>query len=292
MHLARDRHVVADVEDVGVEAAVPAHDVEGVLGHRVDRAGDAARAAPAVLDVHVDVLLVDEQRLRRTAQVALAVGRVLEQLAVAGEVALRRGDVAARLDRVETRGLALAQHPPVDRRAGDDRVVALGDLERAELRLEQRGSALDVDALVTDGVLVQRGREPDVGVGDAHVTVAEDEPTTGHRVRPGSLLVGEEVVEPEVPGEQRLVGRERLVGQLPRSRPDDARRDVPVVEQRAVGAEALLAHELLGEDAAVGVLEEGVPLVRHGSDLAVVGHGLSFTSLCGERIRVCAQRTA
>jgi len=39
VHAAGDRLEVGDVEDVGVEAAVPADDVEGMLRDDVDRAG-------------------------------------------------------------------------------------------------------------------------------------------------------------------------------------------------------------------------------------------------------------
>ena len=67
----------------------------------VDRAGQPAGAAAAVLDVDLDVLGLDDHRVGRGPQVALAVRRVLEQLAVAGQVALGRRDVAVGLDAVE-----------------------------------------------------------------------------------------------------------------------------------------------------------------------------------------------
>src|SRR5699024_9007899 len=108
----------ADVEGVGVEAPVPADDVEGVGGHRVHGAGDAPFAAAAVLDVDLDVALLTQQRLGRAVQVALAVGGVLEELAVARQVALGRGDVAVGLDGVQAGALALADDPAVDGRAG------------------------------------------------------------------------------------------------------------------------------------------------------------------------------
>jgi hypothetical protein len=52
---AGDRLVVGDAEDVRVEAAVPADDVEPVLRAGVHRPCDAARAPTAVLDVDVDI---------------------------------------------------------------------------------------------------------------------------------------------------------------------------------------------------------------------------------------------
>ena len=99
VHLAGDRHVVVDVERVGVEAAVPADHVERV--GRVGHPGADDAGAGAVLDQHLDVVALGEERLGRAVQVALAVRRVLEELPVAGQVALRRRDVAVRLDRVE-----------------------------------------------------------------------------------------------------------------------------------------------------------------------------------------------
>ena len=54
VHLAGDRHVVVDVERVGVEAAVPADHVERV--RRVGHPGPDDAGAGAVLDQHLHVL--------------------------------------------------------------------------------------------------------------------------------------------------------------------------------------------------------------------------------------------
>src|SRR6266511_465545 len=53
---------------------------------------------------------------------------------------------------------------------------------------------------------------------------------------------------------------------------DDRGRQVPVVEERGVAGEALLAHQLLGVEAAVGLAELGVPFGGYLADAAVVGH--------------------
>ena len=100
------------------------------------------------------------------------------------------------------------------------------------------------------------GRAGD-GVRDAHVAVAEDEAATRDDVGARDGLGVEEVVQLEVARRQRVVRRRRLVGQLPHRGADDRRRDVAVVEQRAVGAEALLTHELL-------VVELARPAPRRG----------------------------
>jgi hypothetical protein len=99
-----DGLVVGRIEGVGEQAPVPTDDVERVEGDVVDRAGQPTRAATAVLDVDLRRLrgvgadVLGEQRPGGDAQVALAVGGVLQQLPEAGEVALRRGDVRVGLD--------------------------------------------------------------------------------------------------------------------------------------------------------------------------------------------------
>ncbi len=88
---AGDRLVVVDREGVGVQAAVPADHVEGVVRHQVAGADDAVRGA--VLDEHLDVLLLDLHQFGRAVQVALAERRVLEELPELRQVTLRRDDV-------------------------------------------------------------------------------------------------------------------------------------------------------------------------------------------------------
>ena len=134
VHLAGDRHEVLDVERVGVEAPVPPDDVERVGGVGHPRADQTRRTVAAVLDEHLDVGALLHERLGRPVQVALAVRRVLEELAEPGEVALRRRDVAVRLDGVEPRDLAVdvARQPAVRGRPRDQHVVAGAVAEHAE----------------------------------------------------------------------------------------------------------------------------------------------------------------
>ena len=61
--LAGDRHVVVDVERVGVEAAVPADHVERV--RRIGHPGAHDAGAGPVLDQHLDVLALGQERLGR-----------------------------------------------------------------------------------------------------------------------------------------------------------------------------------------------------------------------------------
>ncbi len=83
VHPPGDRLEVGDVERVRVQAAVPADDVERVLAARRGRCRPARPARAAVLDEDLDVVALDDQRRGGPAQVALAVRRVLEELAVA-----------------------------------------------------------------------------------------------------------------------------------------------------------------------------------------------------------------
>src|SRR3546814_13074748 len=60
--LAGDRHVVLDVERVWVEAAVPADDIERVVGIRHGCPDNAARAVASMLDQHSDVAAPRQSR--------------------------------------------------------------------------------------------------------------------------------------------------------------------------------------------------------------------------------------
>ncbi|MDP9219879.1 MAG: homogentisate 1,2-dioxygenase, partial [Actinomycetota bacterium] len=62
---AGDRLVVGHVEGVGIQAAVPAHDVERVERVGVDRADQSARPVAPVLDVDVRVLVRQRKGLTR-----------------------------------------------------------------------------------------------------------------------------------------------------------------------------------------------------------------------------------
>ena len=269
MHLAGDRHEVLDVERVGVEAAVPADHVERVRRVGQRGADDAARTVAAVLHQHLDVGALLDERLARAVQVALAVRRVLEELAEPRQVALRRRDVGVGLDRVQPR--LLGRQPPMRRRARDQHVVTGAVGQHPERRLDGAGAGLDVDTLVADRVAVVRrgGRRDDVR--DPHVAVAEHQPAAGHRVHPGGRAC-REVVQLEVARLERVVRRRALVGQVPDLAVDDRRRHAGVVEQRRVRREPLLPHQLLEPEPSLRVAMRGVPGGREVADGSVVRH--------------------
>ncbi len=274
VHPAGDRLEVRDVEDVRVEAPVPSDHVERVLRQDVHRAGQpSARAGTgaAVLDVDLHVGPLHLAGRGRHPQVPLAVRRVLEQLPEPGQVAAWRRDVAVALDRVEAQRLP-RHHPAVRGGARDDRVVTRADLEIPEDRLQPPLPGLDEGALVTGGVAVVGRGAPGDHIAQPHVAVAEQQPAAGHRVDPAGIEVGEELVRREVARQQRGVRHRGLVGQLPCPRVDQRGRNAPVVEQRGVGGEPLLAHQLLAVEAAVGAPVLGVPLGGHVSHPLVVRH--------------------
>jgi hypothetical protein len=155
-----------------------------------------------VLHQHLDVGAVGEQRLGGSAKVALAVRRVLEELALPRQVAARWADVPGRLHRQQAQ-LAVGD-PAVRRGRGDDDVVAGADRQGTEDRLDHRGTALDVHALVADRVAVERRRPVGHDVGHPDIGVCEEVLATEHRVAGSVELVGL-----EVPGLQRVVGLAR-----------------------------------------------------------------------------------
>src|SRR5690242_3197860 len=72
---------------------------------------------------------------------------------------------------------------------------------------------------------------------------------------------------------------------------DDRGGQVAVVEQRRVGREAFLAHQLLGVEAAVGLTELRVPLSGDLPDAAVVRH-CDLQTLPAVHTRTSDYRTA
>src|SRR4051794_6325001 len=87
VELTDDRLEVADVERVGIDAAVPSDHVERMVRVR------QPREPGAMTHDYVDVVAFPLHELGWTAQVALAVGRTLDELAVPRQILRRRLDV-------------------------------------------------------------------------------------------------------------------------------------------------------------------------------------------------------
>ncbi len=206
----------------------------------------------------------------RRAEVALAVGAVLQELAHVVAVPLGRPKLGRRLHHQQPRLDVTVEAPPVDQRARDVDVVALDELDVAEHGVERPLAVVDVDQLVVRRVLVERVLRHRVRR-DAHrhddVGVAHDGHAAGQPVAAGLDLGPEKVA----------VGQERLLGVLDRhvlglADGLDERGRVDVVGDGADPVEALLAQHLLGVEGAVGALELGVALGRDLAALDVEAH--------------------
>ena len=198
---------------------------------------------------------------------------MLEELAEPREVALRRGDVAVRLDRVEPGHLAVdvTRDPPVRGRPRDHDVVPRAVGQHAEGGLHGAGAVLDIHALVAHRIAVVGARTVGDRVADPDVAVAQHQPPTGDRVATDG-----HVVELQVPRLQGVVRRGAEVGQLPHLAVDDRRRHTLVVEQRRVGGEPLLPHQLLVPEPALIVAESRVSGTWDRAHRSVVSHPVSL----------------
>ena len=204
----------------GVDAAVPADDVERMPG--VGRNGAAERSVMGpVANDDIDVVALDEHRFGRAAQVALAVRRVLEELPF-------RRQVAARRARCGRRPRSRSSGP------GSDRPEPNGGPARGARRRSRRRSTAsgpkavsrtsDPDStktqLVADCVAVQRRCSATDDVRQAHVGVGQQQPSPEDDVadRAGRLTgVGEQRSGPQVAGTQRMVGLQQLVDRRTRA---------------------------------------------------------------------------
>ena len=204
VHTSGDRFEIRDVEHIGIQAAIPAHDIERMLVGHVDRPAQTTGARPSVLDVDLGATL-GKQGCRGRTQISLAVGRVLEQLAEARQVPKRRRDVRVGLDHIGAQRFVAGRQPAVRRRPRHYDVVATADVEGSEYRLNRGRAVFDVHALVAHGVAVQRRRLRRNRVRDADIGIAQHQPATGDRVGSFVVIADEQVVQPQVPWDERAV---------------------------------------------------------------------------------------
>ncbi len=204
VHPARDRFEVVDRKGVRIEAPVPPDDVEGVVP--VNEPGDTLPGP----DEHLDVLAFLDEWLRGAVEIAFAIGSMFEELAVAGQIAARGADVTGGFgEQGPHRLLGRIDHPAVDGRRRDHDVIAAGERDRAEGRLEDACTRLDEDELVADRVLGKRAVLAADEVRDPGVVVDEEEVAVGDRIAPRLQFMGSEVPRPE-----RMVGCDLLVFDL------------------------------------------------------------------------------
>ena len=175
------RFEVGDVQRERVQATVPAHHVERVPG-----VGEPGQAGPGP---HHDrhVLPLGEQGAVRAAQVTLAVGGVLEELPVLGQVAPGRPDVPGGLHGERGRAFP-ARQPSVNRPAGDHHIVTGHGVDRAVDGLQPRAAVLQINGFVAGGVPVQLTGGVRGGKGNPHVVIGEQElPAEHHVTTPGQV---------------------------------------------------------------------------------------------------------
>ena len=192
---------------------------------------------------------------------------MLEELAEVVAIALRRHDRRRRLH--PQHPLVAGRRPQAVRRPDrQDEVVARAVVDRPEDRLERARAGVDEVHLVRLAVAVEPlhrlGRQHDA---EGDVRVVEERHATGDPV-PGRLQVLR-VDQPMPMRARSLVGRllERDVAHLL----DGVRlgRRRVVIEEARPPAEALDAEQLLRVEAAIGLAELGVALVRHLAALEV-----------------------
>ena len=192
-------------------------------------------------------------------EVALRERRRLGELPVAVAVAVRRLDLARRVER-EPRVRTLAQHDAVRRAARDDHVVVRAERKPAEDGLHLARALVDEQDLVALAVAVEAVgvlgglADPHLDVGVEHQDLAAEDRVALRLERDG---VGQPV---DVGVGHPLVELDRLeLADL-----GDAARRVQVVEDRLVAGEALVAHHLLGQERPV-LAELGMALGRQAA---------------------------
>ena len=258
-----DRLEVADVERERPQVAVPADHVERVVVVVVGR-----DPIPAAHADHVVAMVGDRRHLVGRADVAVVVGRVLQQLAVLVAIAPRRLDLGRALQPQHPLLDARCRHEPIGGADGDDQVVAGAVLDRAEVRLQRARALVHEEHLVRHAIAVvvtHRLRRADHP--ERHVGVEEERHAPGQRVTGGFERLGVDQVMPMRRGAAG-VGRLDLHGTRVVDLVRLGRRRVVVEERRASG-EALDPEELLRVQRSVVAAELGVALVGHASALHV-----------------------
>lgn len=161
------------------------------------------------------------------------------------------------------------------RRARDDDIVPATHIKGPEDRLDLGTAALDIDALVTDRIAIERTWRVGPDIRDPDIPIAEDQPATGDGIGT-TMSSGKRSCSFRCRGLRRIVGGEPLVGHLPDPRVGDLTQDPPVIEQRGVGGKTL-PHQFLVVEIAGRIAMLGMPLGRDRALARVVRH-LNFTS--------------
>ena len=169
---AHNRTEVINVESVRVVAAIPAHHIQRVV------VIDVLVDAMSCFDAHFELSrFVERQREFGTAQVALAIRRVFEELAgLLRNVARWRADMRSvcGFNDHDSRAFfafgGVVEDQSVDRAFGNDEVVAFPEGDRSELGVQRSFAKVNKDAFVTHRI-VEVVIHPFFWNADAHFAV-------------------------------------------------------------------------------------------------------------------------
>lgn len=290
VELARDRGKVVDVEDVGVITTVPSHEIERVVGV------DVGVHAVAGLDPHLELaFLIEGEGEFWEPQIALAVGRVLQELAgLLAHIAGRRTDMAAvrRFDDQELaprhvgrsefpllerririggagHGRGLIEHHLIRHTLGDDDVVFGPELERTHEREAGAGTKVHEDALIALAVLVVISHLLD-GVAHGHfaVGVAEEDHAAGDRI-----TVRLDACRLEVAHPHRVFFDVLGFGGVKRFPAAHLRGRVDVVHRARGAGKALGAEELFAVERTIGATKLDVAFLGDLTKVDIERHG-------------------
>ncbi len=282
MHPADNGLEVLDVEGPGIEHAVPAHHIAGMMVE------DVFVEPVVLLDHHPELAaLVVGLELPRPTEVALAVGRPLHNLAVLVAIAPGGPHVAPALEDQQPVRLGV-QLIAMQDAAVDDEVISLAVGQLAELGLEGAAALAHIHHLIRLGIAVEM-RIGLVGAREQHGDVAIEEERDAIEGRAAALR---ERRGAKMAMAQGPVGI-GLPDQIAQPLDGEHRRGwMHVIQQRGGARESLVPHQLLGVEPAVRLAEGDVPLAGDLAEAVVDGHGLEVRGCHGQPVLSRLPRTA
>ena len=153
--------------------------------------------------------------------------------------------MAAGLEQQRTQRLARLRQPGMGHRLGNHHIVARTDSERTEYGLERGLTLMHEPQLVTDGIAMQSGRLIGMHPGHTDISNAQQHMPAGKRI---AGLQGLRVEQARL---QRLIGQPLCRTAVHRLTAQQIAGGVLMKQQRKIGREPLLAHDLGGIQTAI-----------------------------------------
>ena len=153
--------------------------------------------------------------------------------------------MAAGLEHQGPQRLAQLRQPGMGHRLGDHHIVAGSDGERTEDSLERGLALMHEPQLVTDGIAMQSGRLIGMNPGHADIGIAQQHMPAGKRI------TGRQGLRVEQARLQRLIGQPLCRTAVHRFTAQQIAGGVLMKQQRKIGREPLLAHDLGGIQTAI-----------------------------------------